>query len=233
MKLERIQKKKIHWTTIYVYATLCYDYFSNRKHTESTIIKLEKILFLMQCESLVKYNIPLLVYKTYIHDNKIYLRYLSDLLRVNKPHTASDNRYLIFMKVEKYKYEQMMNKYNKMSNDELDTKILELVRNDLLPCEYFSYEEYTRNDMRVCARMQMDYKGKLIVILGLLSFPGIVCTILLPLKIIGIHILPYSVSELALTILFTIPFLLVLIILLYKITTTPTKYELENDFLKK
>lgn len=231
MKLERIQKrKKLYWTTTYVYANLCYDYFDHNKHIESTIIRLEKILFLMQYESLTKYKIPLLVYKTYIHNNKIYLRYLSDLLRVSKPYTASDNKYFMFMKVEKYKYEQMMNKYSKMADKDLNNKISELITNNLLPCEYFSYEEYTRKDMRICARMQMDYKGKLIVILGLLSFPGIASAILLLLKIIGIHILSYSVSDLALTTLFTLPFLLVLIILLYKITTKPTKYEFENDF---
>ncbi|MEG0368040.1 MAG: hypothetical protein RR585_14455, partial [Coprobacillus sp.] len=92
MRVEKLRKKfKFEWTENYVFGDLCFWYL---ERNPIKINKLEKILFLMQHESLSTHGVPLLLYKTYIYDDGIYLRYLSDMLRISEPDAIYDKLHI-------------------------------------------------------------------------------------------------------------------------------------------
>lgn len=139
MKLEKLRKKKYEWTDAYIFGNLCSNYFNGKKNR--TIENLEIILALMQYRSLKQYGVPLLVFKTYIYDGKIYHEYLSDMLRVTYPEFLVDTYYLIWEKVKKYNYDKMLQDYAKLSKEQLEEELQKILVSKDLNKDYFILEK--------------------------------------------------------------------------------------------
>lgn len=102
----------------YIYDKLCYSYLKNE---DISIKKLEKILFLVNVESIEKKSFHFLKCKTFYYDNSIKIEYLSDLFRVMKPQEIQKNRIFKIKRIDKISI--LMEKYIKMNEEEIDKLI--------------------------------------------------------------------------------------------------------------
>lgn len=232
MNIIRYRKNKIEWTVTYIFGSLCFDYFENFEFNESNVKKLEKILFLMQIWSLEEYGVPLLVYETYYHNSEIYLKYLSDILRVASPDLHGD---IHFEKINrKYRYNDILKeKYMHLTEKELNDKIGIEIKNNKLDYKYFKLEKCKhRNFYRKCARFQVSFLGGIFMLCGLIALGNIVILVLTVIMYFyelstGNDI--YPVNEGIGAVFISSPALIGCFLLLKRMTK-PTKFELENNF---
>ena len=228
MKVDKIRKRhKLEWTQSYIFGDLSFWYLE-KNHNQ--INKLEKILFLMQHESLTKYGVPLLVYKTYIYENGIYLRYLSDMLRISEPTAVNDQRH-IDKKVKKYGYEEMMNKYAKYTERKLNDSIQELIQLNTLNKDYFVFEKYSNHKERKIVRMFSHFISfYLMVIFGMLLIAMFMCLIIDIFSYMGLTLRVYNSEETYQILFFGLISLIIVFFCGKYAIKKPVKYELENSF---
>ncbi|MEG0593398.1 MAG: hypothetical protein RR512_08775 [Coprobacillus sp.] len=226
MRVEKLRKKfKFEWTENYVFGDLCFWYL---ERNPNKINKLEKILFLMQHESLSTHGVPLLLYKTYIYDDGIYLRYLSDMLRISEPDAIYDKLH-IAEKVKQFQYEKMRKKYEKYTEKQLNDEIKRLINTNSLDKEYFVFEKYLHQ--KETKKIRMFSHPFLFGIMGLcimLSFGMILSLILLLIK--GIIVREYNLEEIQQAIFFGTISTYIAISCRRKAIKKPSKYESKNNF---
>lgn len=227
MRIDKYRKKKMKWTINYVFGDLCYKYFNTSKINISMIVSLEKILFLMQNESLEKYGVPLIPYEIYYFNNQIYIKYLSDLLRVSHPkETDLDDKAIKIN--EKYRYNDMLPKYKQLSEEELNAKIEMLIRSRTLNFSYFKFEQCKRITFyRKCARFQMSSLGGIFMLFALICWGGVLILFLTIVMLVyelisGVHI--YPMNEGIGAIIIASPSFLICFLLIKKMIK-PTKTE--------
>lgn len=232
MNVTRLRKKKHTWTELYIFGNLCNMYFKRKKKYD--IEELEKILVLMQNESLERYNVPLLTFKTYIYDKRIYHEYLSDLLRVKYSEHIVDDSYMIWAKVKKYEYDKMLMKYMSLSSCEINEMFFELIQSEALNEKYFIMS-HPKNEkkFRLRARYEFNKRG----ISFLLDYLAVPCIILIIfylitsfVRMIGMEIQEYDYNELLSVIIILFPFLIIKILFTSHIILKPTKFEIENGY---
>lgn len=235
MNIKKYRKRKMEWTVNYVFGSLCYSYLCSGKKQDRTIPKLEKILFLMQDESLKMYGIPLIPYEIYYFNNKIYIKYLSDILRVSSPDGHSSHE---FMEInEKYKYDEILTKkYMRFSVNELDNSIKKLIVEDSFDAKYYKFIEFKNEKfIRKCARFQVSYLGGIFALFGFIALGNLIVLLITIIMyffnlLTGINI--YPINEGVGTVVITSPALIVCYILLKKMIK-PTKFEIKNEYLIK
>ncbi|MEG2909607.1 MAG: hypothetical protein RR945_10325 [Erysipelotrichaceae bacterium] len=231
MRLDKIRKKKMTWINLYVFGYLSYQYFGTKKATYERICDLERIFLLIQVDSLNQYNVPIIPYKIYTDDNYIYIRYLSDLLRVAPPESVKDDYYFIYQKVQgKYEYSNMLKRYSKLSSDELRKQVDNVLKSSHLCEKYFVKGRYNKNDMRRCARLQSSKRGWIVAFCGFFGGIGILFTIGGLLKTIGVGLFSYELAEILPVLFFTYPLLCISVFYGWRIMNKKTKYEVNYDF---
>ncbi|MEG0275521.1 MAG: hypothetical protein RR630_00685 [Coprobacillus sp.] len=228
MRIDRIRKRyKLEWTKNYVFGDLCFWYLE--KHSRQ-IHKLEKILFLMQHESLSTYGVPLLVYKTYIFDDGIYHRYLSDMLRIEEPDAIYDEKH-IAEKLKQYNYNKMIKKYEKYTEKQLNDEIKRLIETNSLNKEYFIFEKYLNHkEMKRIRMFSHPFLFFMMGIFTLISFAIVLFFVVDLLSFIGITIREYNLEETQQALLFGSISIFFAIFYRKRAIKKPTKYESENSF---
>lgn len=131
----------------YIYDKLCYSYLKNE---DVSIKKLEKILFLVNAESIEKEGFDFLKCKTFYYDNSIRIEYLSDLFRVMKPQEIQKNRIFKIKRIDRVS--TLMEAYIRMNEEEMDNIVKFRVNQDELMKVYM--EEYKSSRNRKYARMR-------------------------------------------------------------------------------
>lgn len=231
MKLEKIMKKhSATYSSTYVYGNLCAKYTS--QYPKESIYKLEKILFLMQYESIKQYNSPLLAYNTYIYEDKIYLQYVSDLLRVAKAHPDTDD-YFIYSKVRKYKYDKMMKTLANKTEQELDIEIELLIRENKLQRGYFFFEPGNNKNMRRLVRFMTNKKSWMFVFFGPIAFVWILSLLTVIINLIIPNSGFYTIEEGIQALIFLFPIFILCVYIVFLLPLKPTKYEIENGYINK
>lgn len=232
MKLEKIRKKhSASYSSTYVYGNLCARF--NRQYPKESIYKLEKILFLMQYESIKQYNLPLLAYNTYIYEGKIYLPYVSDLLRVAKAHPDTDDYYFIYSKVRKYKYDKMMKTLANKTEQELDIEIELLIRENKLQRGYFFFEPWDNKKMRKLARFMTNKKSWMFVFFGPIAFLWFLALLTVIINLIIPNSGFYTIKEGIQALIFLFPIFILCVYIVFLLPLKPTKFEIENGYLEE
>ena len=226
MKLENIRKyRKNIWTENYIFGDLCFWFLEKHPHQ---INRLEKILFLMQHESLTTYEVPLLVHKTYIDQDILYFPQLSELLRMREPDAINDP-YYIYIKIKPYHYDKMMKKYEKLKERELNKEIQLLIENDSLNKEYFIFETpSTKKEFRKVRFSSHSFHYMIAGFSGLLCFALGLGLIVEVLCYYGYGLREYNSENLMQTIFFGAIFLGIYINSYLRGTKKPTRYEKNN-----
>lgn len=232
-----LSRRKIHYTRMYIYDyEICeVSYLNDRK-----IEDIEKILFLANDCILEKYNKPMFKYKTYISRDKIYLKYLSDLLRVMPITKGGADPFGKDMKEgRKCEYAKTIKKFSKFSDEELDKAIREKFSKENFNEKYIIKGVYNSALMRLMARhAAWEYTHLLTAlksILGWISWALIISWVIyglaLGLSSFNIHfgILDINIMQFVFfTIITVIPW-----ILWTYLWSRPTKYEIENGYLNE
>ena len=226
-----------------VYYYICYKYLHGKP--ERKIENLEKILFLMQHQSLRESNKFFLRYKIYIYNDEIRIRYISDLLRVS-PIIDFGGDGMAYRKSMKY-YQKKLVYFSKLSDDKLDERVKKIIEKGDLEEKYFVFEKYRDNRMRRIARLKMTeqkyhFTGsieygilagislrKAISMCLIMTFliPALLC---LPLLITSGSILYFKYFM----IFFIIASIFIIIYSMWNyLWMRPTKYEIENGYLEE
>lgn len=226
--------RKTHYTLMYIYDyEICESsYLNNRK-----IEDIEKILFLANDYILNKYNKPMLKYKTYISRDKIYLKYLSDLLRVMPITTGGADPFGKDMKEGRiYEYAKTIKKFSKFSDEELDKTIREKYSKENFNEKYIVKGLYRSVLMRLLARhVAWEYTHLLTALKSTLAWLSLVLLISwiiyglalwLSLFNITLGILDINIIQFIFyTIITVIPWSLWTLKVI-----KPTKFEMENNY---
>lgn len=130
------------------YNYICLDFLKKNKNN---ILKLEKICILMQFESLLTNNTPVFYCKIYLDNDDLKIEYLSDIFRVMRPQNLGYHRFCNIYKMGKIL--KQYKKVKKMSDEELDNKIIEIKNTNNLNKRYFRVRKYNNKIMRYHARI--------------------------------------------------------------------------------
>lgn len=226
MNEERLRQKKYYWTEIYIFGELCSQYLEGKNN--HTIEGIEMILLLMQFESLKKYQVPLLLFKIYIYDGRIYHEYLSEILRVAQSKHIIDERYRIWTYLKKYKYDDMLKKYSKYSEEELNEMVENIVASKNLNEKYFIKGCPKKRKVLLFRARYTFNKRWLSYLLDYIAVPYLIIIlfyIMVPvLNKLNIAI-AYEKSDFLPIFILLFPFLLLDIVVKLYIILKPTKYE--------
>lgn len=213
-------------------------YFSQKKQTIDNIVKLERILFLMQFDSLKEYEEPLLLYKTYYNDSgDIYLPLLSDLLRVAPTHNGTDLFYFARWKLERFHYDERLKLYMKMSDDLIVKEIKNILDNNQLNKHYFVKGENSHQKLYRKQARRIVHKGYVVsFFLKRLSVCFMICLALYHL-LFYFHknniALGLPIEELNKIIFLTLPFLVIYFVRIRFIGNQSTEFEKELETCNK
>lgn len=135
-----------------------------------TIEEVENILFLLQYDHLNEKKYPLFHVKTHIGKNGIRVEYISDLLRISKRQSVDYKGYGLHL----YRsIEKLYKKYKRISNEDIDKMVHNIISTQKLNKKYFVYNEYN-NKYRKKARLTIRLNEYLFLpivrnLLGLMS----------------------------------------------------------------
>lgn len=217
-----------------VYRELCY------KKLKKTYLdkpdEIEKILFLMQYDALRNGRKPVYKYRTYIEDNKIRIKYMSDLLRVMTLTDIAIGRTNVSFADKEYIQEnkEHIQEYIGFSNEKLDEVVNWVVKDGVLAPKYFTFKKYNNKIMRLFARFQNWFinhhalKGYVFVALTMFLLAMLVCCAVLISIFMSLGKEYYDQTMIVIKGLITIVIIAFIpwLALTIKITR-PTKYEKE------
>ncbi len=243
IKERNFSYKKTFFTRGYMYNFVVCSYSFGLR--ERTIEDIEKIIFLANCYVLEKYNRPMLKYKTYVYDNKIYLKFLSDLLRVmsySDSNSAPMPTARDVKEGEKYNYKKVIERYSKLDGDELNRQINEIISQKRFAGKYIVYGKNESNIMRYFARnsawIYSHWSSILKWMLGWLSV-GMICAWIVYgvanfLTLFGFYIdALYTIGNEIIPLMFFSVVTIVPWCLMTLRAIQPTKYEIENGYLNE
>lgn len=166
--LTRICMWKVLWMKC-IYQYVCLSYLKKKPH--HTQAMMEDVLFLMQYESIKKHYVPMLYYKIHIVKEQIYVSFLSDLMSVKdlKDVCVYYRRlpdYSKFMPL----YKNMLRKYQKLTQEELRERVLDILEKETLDTDFFCMKEcqsdkYLRKARKVTFEEEHPVKDSLHMIL--------------------------------------------------------------------
>lgn len=213
-----------------IYTYVCYEYFLFTSNP--SIDSLEKILFLIQVDSLEKDDRPFIKSKIYINGMKIRITYISDLLRVSPITEFGYDSLYINPKMDIYL--KRMKKYSKLNDVELQNAVNKVLNTKRLDGKYFTHDTYKNNLMRKWARLKLMGKNHRVLEMFRaffeisICFPLYICTLifLFSYLISGNGAIKEKLFQLiGYTALFNIPYLIWMWIWM-----KPTKYEIEKGY---
>lgn len=238
------KKKKVTLLPIPENMWICYihgqisSYCVNNKIAVS-INMIEKALFLTQYESIINENEPFYEYETYIYNNEIRIKYLSDRLRVMSMEIATaestSGGYLNFELMDKYM--QSIKKNLNTSELELSLIVEKIIKQKKLNEKYFKFEKYNNSFLRKRARVSartLDVNFMLFMLKRFLGFIGYSCVLLYIVSVIQLVVdskFPPTIESLGFALLLS-PFLILWMIWERK-WMKPTKFELENNYFNE
>ncbi|MGX8851077.1 hypothetical protein [Amedibacillus sp. YH-ame10] len=213
-----------------VYGFMGRSYFDKNNSIEI----FEDLLFLVQYDVLKQGKRSFLRGKIYLYDNKVRIKYLSDLLRVSsfhffRPKGASLNSL--------NSYIEIMKKYMKLSDQEIVDKVMNIIKNEKLDEKYFEFKKYDSKPMRYMARISANGSENMYGFIRtyLVSVPTL--AMFLALVFVSIYVASVDI-ELFIKNLPIIAFFIVIEFVMIGIWVIwtwkwmkPTKYEIENRYL--
>lgn len=147
-----LRKDKIRWSNFDVIDRLGTYLLNKEVLTHTDIERFEMMLLLIQNDLVKSGELPILVYKSYIYDCKVYHIYVSDVLRIRSIKKSPCGGI--------YSKNKIVNKYKNMSYQELKEQVeFELANNNLNP-EYFILSEYSGPSLKGYARFTNTIAGK-------------------------------------------------------------------------
>lgn len=141
---ERDMKDKIEWTNVHILNNIGTYLIEKETLTKIDIKRLEMMLALIQYDLLMANKDPILTYKIYIYNNRIYHKYLSDVLQVRPLKNGQINNI--------YKKNTMFNMYKDMEFEELEQRIKLINENKKLE-GYFVFNKYNGPNLIGYARL--------------------------------------------------------------------------------
>lgn len=236
--IEKSKKKtwiplpKSMWSE-YIYANICVEYLY--RHPTRKIKNMERILLLMQIDSLKEHGEVLFYNEIYILGHDIYIAYLSDLLVVMPIDTCcegANNGYLNYDIIDRLRLNYT--KYCSMSDKELKRQVINAVEeNDLLQINY-CLSKIEMNNNRKKSRL---YARELTHVFKALikRFLGFICLTISGIELLDILLLllNYEKGKFEVTaVMFSISLPLIIVWVMWNIKwATPTQFELKNGFI--
>lgn len=223
-----------------VYGFICSHYIKGKP--ENIKEKTEKILFLMQYESLhTGEKKPFIPYKIYIDGINIRVRYIHDILCVRKVMTnfarGGGKAFPSWRGMKDIlKYDKIFNKYAKESVEGIAERVQFILDNKDLDSKYFVFCKYEDKNSRRLARLwsrQEESFSKWIswFILTVIALPLLFCVF-----VIFYASVRYTVENLMIKILVYLSLLIVIdtpwFIWTWNWMNQPTQFELENGYDK-
>ena len=149
--------RKFNWVSL-LYTYIVADYIKDKPEKAKDTI--ERILFLMQYDSLLNdKKKTMLPYKIYIYEDKIRVRYISDLLRVTRAmrlSTGAGSSFPSWRGInDQYKYLELSKKYKKLAPNQIALRVERIIANEALNSKYFVFEKYEDKNMRKLARLNV------------------------------------------------------------------------------
>lgn len=137
-----------------VYSSLCNSYLV-KSRPKRTVDMMEKVLLLMQAESLQK-QIPLFHCKIFLDGSHIRIPYISDLLAVDqKAFFPPESRYFLFHQGFD-EYTKMLKRLRRLDQEQINERVMKILQHHKLDADYFVYAPYHHTWMRRLARLKIE-----------------------------------------------------------------------------
>lgn len=137
-----------------IYSSFCSDYLV-KSRPERTVDMMEKVLFLMQVESLQK-QMPLLPCKIFLDGSHIRIPYISDLLAVHQKALFLPNSSHYMFRRSFDEYAKMLNRLRRLDEVQLNERVMKVLQNADLDRNYFVYAPYEHRWLRRLARLKIQ-----------------------------------------------------------------------------
>ena len=137
-----------------IYSSICSDYLV-KSHPERTVDMIEKVLFLMQVESLQK-QMPLLNCKIFLDGSCIRFSYISDLLEVHQKALFLPSSSYYLFRWSFNEYAKMLNRLRRLDETQLNERVMKVLQNADLDRNCFVYAPYEHRWLRRLARLKIQ-----------------------------------------------------------------------------
>lgn len=216
-------------------SNIIYSIFLDNIGGNRDVQTIEYLIFLTQLESIKELKKPMLNNIIYIQNKTIRIEYISDLLRVgSKTYIAYRGNDITQM----FPYVDILHKYDKYTNDEIEDLIKKIVIDKNLDETLFLNENY-KNKYRKIARFVMNQHNHLISKMILYILIGLPCIVLFIMTLIGTYFVSRYPEKVQIGMEHISLFMIIDLLLLITfvcwifIWMRPTKYEIANEYLEE